>query len=79
MDGGREGGREGRGTYQSVNTALNQNEAELAVLVLAVTLQVLTHGHGLLDQHVQVLGDLGGQEVLLQQAQNLGARHRLDL
>ena len=77
---GREGGREGgQGTYQSVNSALNQNQAELAVLVLAVTLQVLTHGHGLLDQHVQVLRDLGGQEILLQQTQDLGAGHRLDL
>ena len=34
---------------------------ELAVLVLAVALQVLPDGHSLLDQEVQVLGQLRGQ------------------
>ncbi len=43
-----------RGEYlvvagQSVDSALHENQAELGVLVLAVHLQVLAHGHGLLD------------------------------
>lgn len=46
---------------QTVDTGLDQDQAELAVLVLAVALKVLAHGHGLLDEHVQVLGDLGGK------------------
>jgi hypothetical protein len=44
-------------TY-AVNTRLDENEAELAVLVLAVGLEMLADGNGLLDQHVEVLGDV---------------------
>jgi hypothetical protein len=34
---------------------------QLAVLVLAVGAQVLADGNSLLDEHVEVLGDLGGE------------------
>jgi hypothetical protein len=34
---------------------------QLSVLVLAVGGQVLADGDGLLDEHVKVLGDLGGK------------------
>ena len=34
-------------TRQAVNPRLNENEAELAVLVLAVALKVLSHGDSL--------------------------------
>lgn len=44
-----------------MDTALDQNQSELRVLVLAVPLQVLAHSDSLLDQVVQVLGDLGTQ------------------
>ena len=44
-----------------MDARLDENEAELGVLVAAVTLEVLADGHGLLDKHVQVLGDLGGE------------------
>lgn len=46
---------------QAVDARLDENEAELGVLVATVTLKVLAHGHGLLDKHVKVLGDLSGQ------------------
>ena len=46
---------------QPVDTALDQNQSELGVLVLAVPLQMLAHGDGLLDQVVQVLGNLRAQ------------------
>ena len=46
---------------QAVHSALDENEAELGVLVLAVALQMLAHSQGLLDQVVQVLGDLGSK------------------
>lgn len=37
---------------KTVDTGLDQNKAELGVLVLAVALKVLADGNGLLDQHV---------------------------
>lgn len=40
---------------------LDENEAELGVLVATVALEVLADGHGLLDKHVKVLRDLGGE------------------
>lgn len=44
-----------------MNTALDQNQAELGVAVLSVALEVLSHGHSLLDQEVHVLRERGGQ------------------
>ena len=66
-----------------MDTGLDENQAELGVLVLAVALEVLADGDGLadvskirpcgfarprvygcthlLDKHVKVLGDLGGE------------------
>lgn len=67
-----------------MDTGLDENEAELGVLVLSVALEVLADGHSLicavnietgprtgeslpilpthlLDQHVQVLRELGGK------------------
>lgn len=38
-----------------MDARLNQNEAELGVLVIPVALKVLAHGDGLLDQVVEVL------------------------
>lgn len=41
-----------------MDTGLDENEAELAVLVLAVALKVLADGDSLLDEEVEVLRDL---------------------
>lgn len=46
---------------KAVNAALDENEAELAVAVLPVALQVLAHANGLLDEVVQVLGQGSGE------------------
>lgn len=46
---------------QAVDAGLDENHAVLAVLVLAVALQVLAHRDGLFDQVVQVFGDFRGQ------------------
>jgi len=62
-----------------VDAGFDENEAELGVLVLVVALQMLAHVHGLLDEAVQVLGQLRGKAVLLEQAQHLVASHGLDL
>lgn len=44
-----------------MDAGFDEDEAELGVLVATVALQVLADGHRLLDEHVQVLGDLGGE------------------
>lgn len=44
-----------------MDTGLDQNETEFAILVLAVALKVLADGDSLLDQKVQVLRDLRGE------------------
>jgi hypothetical protein len=48
-------------TGETVDTGLNENETELAILVLAVALKVLADGDSLLDEEVKVLRDLGGE------------------
>jgi hypothetical protein len=47
-------------TSKSVNTALNENELVLLVLVLPELLEMLAHGHSLLDEVVKVFRDGGG-------------------
>jgi hypothetical protein len=44
---------------EAVDSGLDENESELAVLVLAVALEVLTHSNGFLDQHVEIFWDFG--------------------
>ena len=64
---------------ESVDSALNKDEVKLGVLVLSVLLEMLADGHGLLDQVVQVLGELGSHTLGLQDSQNLGTRDALQL
>lgn len=54
-----------------MNSGLDQNQTELAVLVLAVTLQMLTDGDSLLDHVVQILRNVGLQANRLHDAQDL--------
>jgi hypothetical protein len=49
---------------EAVDTRLHQNQTELAVAILSVQFQMLAHGHGLLDEVVQVLWQIGGQTLL---------------
>lgn len=48
-------------TRETVDTGLDENETELAILVLAVALKVLADGDSLLDEEVKVLRDLRGE------------------
>lgn len=64
---------------ESVDSALNKDEVKLGVLVLSVLLKVLAHGNSLLDQVVQVLRDLGGHTLSLEDSKNLRTGHRLKL
>lgn len=54
-----------------MDSGLNQNQSELGVLVLSVSLQVLSNGDSLLDQVVQVLWNSRSQTVRLQNSENL--------
>lgn len=64
---------------QSVDSGLDQNQSELGVLVLSVSLQVLSDRDSLLDQEVQVLWDLRSQTVRLEDSQDLVTGDELDL
>ena len=64
---------------KSVDSALDEDEAEFAVLILSVSLQVLPNVHGLLDQVVEVLGDLRSETVLLQDSEDLVSGDSLNL
>lgn len=66
-------------TGETVNTGFDENETELAVLVLAVGLEVLADGDSLLDKHVEVLRDIGAQAVRLEDAEDLVSGNDLDL
>lgn len=46
---------------KTVDTGLDQNESELGVLVLSVSLKVLSHVDSLLDQVVEILWELWGK------------------
>jgi hypothetical protein len=46
-------------TSEAVDTGLDENEAKLRVLVLAVDLEVLADGDGLLDEVPEVLRNRG--------------------
>lgn len=46
---------------EPVDPALDQDEAELGVLVLPVPLKMLADRHGLLDKAVEILRDLRGK------------------
>lgn len=62
-----------------MDTGLGQDQVILAVLILAVTLQMLTDGDSLLDQMIQILRDLGGKAVRFKDPKDLVAGDRLDL
>jgi len=62
-----------------VDSALDENESELAVLILSVSLQVLSNVDSLLDQVVEVLWDLRSEAVLLQDSEDLVAGDSLNL
>lgn len=64
---------------QAVNARLDEDEAELGVLVLAVALEVLAHGDGLLDEVVEVLRELRREAVLLEKAEDGAAGDGLHL
>lgn len=61
-----------------MDTGLDQNKTELGIEVLAVDLEVLTDVNSLLDQEVQILGDLRGETIGLEDTNDLGTSNVLD-
>jgi hypothetical protein len=59
--------------------AAPRSEAELAILILSVSLQVLPNVDSLLDEVVEVLGNLGSEAVLLQDSEDLVPSDTLNL
>lgn len=62
-----------------MNAGLEENEGVLGAGVTAVALEVLAHGDSLLNEEVEVLRELSGKTVLLQNTGDLVAEHALDL
>ena len=62
-----------------MDSALHENESVFAVLVLPVLLHVLSDVDCLFNQVVQILGNLGGKAVLLQNSEDLAASDALHL
>ena len=64
---------------KSVDSAFDKNETELAILILSVSLQVLPNVDSLLDEVVEILGNLGSEAVLLQDSEDLVPSDTLNL
>jgi len=64
---------------ESVDSGLDENESELGVLVLPALLEMLSDVDGLLDEEVEVLWDLWGESVSLEDSQNLAGGDGSDL
>ena len=62
-----------------MDPALNQNEPELGISVLPVPLKMLPDADSLLDQIVDVLGQLWSHALALQNTQNLVASDESNL
>ena len=66
-------------TSKSVDSAFNENQSELGVLVTSAFLQVLSDVHSLLDQMIKVFWDLGGEADFLQDSEDFAAGDALHL
>lgn len=62
-----------------MDSALNKDKSELAILVLSVSLQMLPHVDCLLDQMVEILWNFWGKAVLFEDSENLIASDTFDL
>ena len=62
-----------------MNAAFNEDETELRISVLAVLVEVLPHGLGLLHEEVQNFSDRRSEALLLEDTQDLDASDQLNL
>ena len=56
-----------------MDPGLDENESELSILILAVPLQMLTDAHRLFDEVVNILRNVGGEALGLQDPEDLVA------
>ena len=64
---------------KTVDARLDEDKAELGVLVTVVALKMLAHVHGLTDHEVEILGDGRGKAVALEDAKDRGTVKLLNL
>jgi len=62
-----------------VDSAFNQNQTELSILILPVTFKMLSDRYSLLDQVVAVLGQFRSHALSLQDTKDLVASDKADL
>lgn len=62
-----------------MDSAFNKNKSKLSVLVASALLQMLSDVHSLLNQVIQILGDLGSETLLLQDSEDFASGDALDL
>ena len=62
-----------------MDAGFDANQAELGVFILAELLKMLADSDGLLDQVVQILGNLGSKTASLQDSENFAAGDSLNL
>ena len=62
-----------------MDSRFDENEPELAILVLSILFQMLSHVDSFLDQVVEILGDSGGQTILLEDSHDLVSGNTLNL
>lgn len=58
-----------------MDSGFDENQSELGVLVLSVSLEVLTDLDGLLDQVVKILWDIWGETLITLSAKRPNQRH----
>merc|ERR1739845_9663 len=59
----------------TVDSGFDKNQSKLGVLILAVSFQVFSDRHGLLDEVVEIFRDFWGKSVCLEDSQNFGSSH----
>jgi hypothetical protein len=64
---------------KTMDTGFDKNQTELGIFVLAAALQMLADRHSLLDELVQVLGNLRSETVGLENTENLVTSNIFDL
>ena len=62
-----------------MDSALNKNESELGVFVLSELFEMLSDRDSLLNQVIEVFGNLGSQAVFLQDSEDFASSDALDL
>merc|ERR1719386_639522 len=58
---------------QTVDTAFAENEPKLRILILAIAIEMLANRHSLLDEMIEIFGDIRRKTIFLQDPQDLNS------